>query len=132
MPFRLHLFLTTVLFFFFGGQGLRVTVSLTVQNRVATVKVVPSASSLVIKALKEPARDRKKVKNIKHDGNVALEEIYTIARTMRNRSMAKTFEGTVKEILGTANSVGCKVDGQTPRDIHSKINAGEITVPVRF
>ena len=102
------------------------------QNRVATVKVVPSASSLVIKALKEHARDRKKVKNIKHDGNVALEEIYTIARTMRNRSMAKTFEGTVKEILGTANSVGCKVDGQTPRDIHSKINAGEITVPVRF
>jgi len=30
---------------------------------VATISVVPSASSLVIKALKEPPRDRKKVKN---------------------------------------------------------------------
>lgn len=36
---------------------------MTIQNRVATISVVPSASSLVIKALKEPPRDRKKVKN---------------------------------------------------------------------
>jgi hypothetical protein len=33
-------------------KGLRVTVQLTIQNRQATVSVVPSASSLVIKALK--------------------------------------------------------------------------------
>ena len=35
-------------------KGLRVTVKLTIQNRQAAVSVVPSASSLVIKALKEP------------------------------------------------------------------------------
>jgi len=33
-------------------KGLRVTVQLTIQNRQATVAVVPSASSLVIRALK--------------------------------------------------------------------------------
>jgi large subunit ribosomal protein L12e len=33
-------------------KGLRVTVQLTIQNRQAQVAVVPSASSLVIKALK--------------------------------------------------------------------------------
>jgi large subunit ribosomal protein L12e len=44
-------------------KGLRVTVQLTIQNRQAQVSVVPSASSLVIKALKEPPRDRKKEKN---------------------------------------------------------------------
>ena len=44
---------------------------------------VPSASSLIIKALNEPARDRKKEKNIKHDGNVTLDQIIEIARTMR-------------------------------------------------
>lgn len=42
-------------------KGLRVTVKLTVQNRVAKVSVIPSAAALVIKALKEPIRDRKKV-----------------------------------------------------------------------
>merc|ERR1712063_162744 len=49
-------------------KGLKITVQLTIQNRQATVSVVPSASSLVIKALKEPPRDRKKQKNIKHNG----------------------------------------------------------------
>ena len=42
-------------------KGLRVTCKLIVQNRQATVEVVPSAAALVIKALKEPPRDRKKV-----------------------------------------------------------------------
>ena len=42
-------------------KGLRITVELKIQNRQATVSVVPSAASLIIKALKEPARDRKKV-----------------------------------------------------------------------
>ncbi len=42
-------------------KGLRVTVKLTVQNRQAKVTVIPSAAALVIKALKEPVRDRKKV-----------------------------------------------------------------------
>jgi ribosomal protein L11 len=42
-------------------KGLRVTVKLSVQNRIAKVSVIPSAAALVIKALKEPVRDRKKV-----------------------------------------------------------------------
>jgi len=42
---------------------LKITVKLTVQNRQAKVDVVPSAASLLIKALKEPPRDRKKVKH---------------------------------------------------------------------
>ena len=44
-------------------NGLRVTCKLIVQNRQAKVEVCPSAASLIIKALKEPQRDRKKVKN---------------------------------------------------------------------
>ena len=49
-------------------KGLNVTVKLTVVNRQATVSMIPSSSSLVMKALNEPVRDRKKVKNVKHDG----------------------------------------------------------------
>merc|ERR1712014_122615 len=44
-------------------KGLKVTVQLRIQNRQATCSVVPSAAALIIKALKEPPRDRKKVKN---------------------------------------------------------------------
>ncbi|KAF4598402.1 60S ribosomal protein L12 [Pleurotus pulmonarius] len=110
-------------------KGLRVTVQLTIQNRQAAVSVVPSASSLVIRALKEPPRDRKKEKNIKHTGNIPLDEIYDIARTMKSKSLAKELSGCVKEILGTAQSVGCTVDGKPPHDVIDAINSGELEVP---
>ncbi|ORY40360.1 hypothetical protein BCR33DRAFT_719362 [Rhizoclosmatium globosum] len=110
-------------------KGLRITVKLIVQNRQAAIEVVPSASSLVIRALKEPPRDRKKEKNIKHSGNVSLNDILEIARKMRNKSMAKEFKGTVREILGTAFSVGCTVEGMAPQDLSEKIQNGEIEIP---
>ncbi|KAA8568327.1 hypothetical protein EYC84_007363 [Monilinia fructicola] len=110
-------------------KGLRVTVRLTIQNRQAAVSVVPSASSLVIKALKEPPRDRKKEKNIKHSKSITLDEVIEIARTMRFKSLAKELKGTVKEILGTAFSVGCQVDGRSPKDVSDDIESGEIEIP---
>merc|ERR1712127_1100750 len=110
-------------------KGLKVTVQLKVQNRQATVSVVPSAAALIIKALKEPPRDRKKVKNIKHSGNITIDDIYEAARVMRPRSMARDFSGVCKEILGTAQSVGCTVDGQAPHDIIDEINDGSHECP---
>ncbi|CAD7013013.1 60S ribosomal protein L12 [Ceratitis capitata] len=109
-------------------KGLKITVCLTIQNRQAAISVVPSAASLIIKALKEPPRDRKKQKNIKHSGNITFDDILSVAKTMRNRSMARNLEGTVKEILGTAQSVGCTVDGRPPHDIIDDINSGSIEV----
>ena len=110
-------------------KGLKITVKLTIQNRQATITVVPTAASLVIKALKEPARDRKKVKHVQHSGNITFDTILEIARTMRERSISRKFVGTVKEILGTAQSVGCTVDGEPPHDIIEQIKSGEIEVP---
>lgn len=109
-------------------KGLRVTVKLTVQNRQAKVSVIPSAAALVIKALKEPVRDRKKDKNVKHNGNLSLEDVKAIARIMRERSCAATFSGSCKEILGTCVSVGCKVEREDPREIQRKIDEGEIVI----
>ena len=107
---------------------MKVTVRLSIQNRIATVEVVPSASALIIKALAEPARDRKKEKNsmslsllycscvymlclrlyissvlnvlnvlrvflyyytVKHHGNITLDDVIKIARTMQPRSLSK-------------------------------------------
>eukprot|EP00892_Ulva_mutabilis_P010453 jgi/Ulvmu1/7780/UM004_0009.1 len=110
-------------------KGLRVTVKLIVQNRQAKVEVVPTASALVIRALKEPVRDRKKDKNIKHNGNLKLNEIIEIARVMAPRSCAKALSGTCKEILGTCVSVGCTVEGAHPSEMMRKIDEGEVEIP---
>merc|ERR1719370_2734222 len=49
--------------------------------------------------------------NIQNSGNISMEDIIAAARVMAPRSMAKEFSGTMKEVLGTAQSVGCTVDG---------------------
>uniref|UniRef100_UPI00383BF769 60S ribosomal protein L12 n=1 Tax=Homo sapiens TaxID=9606 RepID=UPI00383BF769 len=94
-------------------KGLRITVKLTIQNRQAQIEVVPSASALIIKALKE----------------ITFDEIVNIARQMRHRSLARELSGTIKEILGTAQSVGCNVDGRHPHDIIDDINSGAVECP---
>merc|ERR1712213_156381 len=110
-------------------KGLKITVKLIVQNRQAKVEVCPSAASMIIRALKEPPRDRKKVKHVKHNGNITLDDIIKIARQMRPRSMAKDFSGTMKEVLGTAQSIGCTVDGMDHHDVIDGINDGTIDCP---
>merc|ERR1712083_418910 len=109
--------------------GIRITVRLTIQNRAAKVDVEPNATSLIIKELKEPIRDRKKTKNIQHSGNLPKETIFNVARQMRSKSMAKEFKGTVKEVLGTCNAVGRSVDGMKPSDIQVAIDNDEFQVP---
>ena len=51
----------------------------------------PSAASRIIKALKEPERDRKKVKNIAHSGNLTLDNIIDIAKEMRPKSVVSHY-----------------------------------------
>lgn len=101
---------------------------LSVLNRQATVTVTPSAASMIIRALKEPPRDRKKVKDVPHDGNISFEQVLDIAKKCRARSIAKHMSGTVKEVLGTAQSVGCTVDGQPPHDIIEQIKDGSMEI----
>lgn len=84
---------------------------------------------MVLRELKEAPRDRKKVKNVTHGGNITLDSVISIARVMRVKSMAKKLEGTVLEVLGTAFSIGCKVNGSSPNEIQEQIKSGSITIP---
>eukprot|EP00457_Paulinella_chromatophora_P018071 gb/GEZN01019276.1/.p1 GENE.gb/GEZN01019276.1/~~gb/GEZN01019276.1/.p1 ORF type:complete len:163 (+),score=29.17 gb/GEZN01019276.1/:86-574(+) len=110
-------------------KGLKVTVKLTIQNRQAAIEVVPTAAMLLIQSLNEPERDRKKEKNIKHNGNISMEQVYKIARQLRPRSRAVFFKGTVCEMLGTCVSIGCTVNDTDPKTLIENIQSGELVVP---
>ncbi|CAO2613732.1 60S ribosomal protein L12 [Lemmus lemmus] len=101
-------------------KGLRSTVKLTIQNTEAQGEVVPSASALI----KKPPRDREKQNNTKHSGNITFHKIVHIAPQMQHASLARELSGTIKEIMGTAQSVGCNMDGHHPHDIIDDINSG--------
>ena len=110
-------------------KGIRITAKLTIQNRQAAVELVPNAASLIIKELKEPLRDRKKTKNIKHNGNLTRDQIMQVARSMRFKSQARTLKGTLKEVLGTAFSVGCTIDGKSAKDVQADVDSGAFDCP---
>ena len=109
-------------------KGVKIEIEIAVKNRVCTVKVLPTASSLLIEALKEGGRNRKTTKNVQHNGNIKFDDIIKISKTMREagKSMAVEFEGTCKEILGTAVSLGCTIDGKSAKETTALINEGEI------
>ena len=91
---------------------------------------MPSAVALVIKALKESECDQKKTKNIKHIGNISLDDVIETAKVTHPRSMAKDLSGTIKEILDNYVSMGCKVDGKDRKDLQQEISDGDVEVPL--
>ncbi|AFP65340.1 60S ribosomal protein L12 (nucleomorph) [Chroomonas mesostigmatica CCMP1168] len=98
-------------------EGLRVSCKLKIQNRQTEVEVVPSAAALILKGLKEPKRDRKKIKNIKHEGNLSLSYTIEVAKKLKERSLSIDLKGNIKEILGTARSIGCTINKKKPNEI---------------
>ena len=109
-------------------RGTKIMVEVMVQNRQCTVTVLPTASPLIIKALGEGPRDRKKVKNVQHNGNLKLDDVIQIAKKIRTKSFAVEFKGTVKEVLGTCVSIGCTVNGKSPKELQELIDDGEVEI----
>lgn len=110
-------------------KSLKVNVRLAIKDRKATIEVLPSTATLILKALNEPPRDRKKEKNIVHDGSLTMVDIVEIARQVKDRSLSNQFEGTIKEVLGTCVSIGCKIEGKSPKDIIEDIKSGQLRLP---
>jgi large subunit ribosomal protein L12e len=48
---------------------------------------------------------------------------------MKPKSLSKSFKGTVLEMLGTAQSTGCRVEGEDPHDIIDQIKEGTLAIP---
>ena len=111
-------------------KSIKVPVEVEVLNRNLTVKVLPSASSLIQRALKKPprVRPRDKETHYKHEGNLEFEDIVKIAKEMEHKSMSRTLAGTVKQILGTCNSIGITVDGKSPKDVQAAVDKGEYVI----
>ena len=111
--------------------NIRIYAKLSIQAReIKNVEVIPTCSAYIIKALKEPKRQRKKEKGavFKHTGNLTFEEIKKIANNMRPKSLAREMKGTIKEVLGSCVAVGITVDGKSPKDVQKEVDAGKYNI----
>lgn len=112
-------------------KGCRVYVEITAQNRVAQIAVKPGTSAQIIREMGEmKARDRKKEKLPNRTGNMTFDKVIKIAKLMEEegKSQSNSFAGTVKQVLGTCLTVGCTIDGRSPKEITKDINDGTIAL----
>ncbi|KAI5191446.1 large subunit ribosomal protein L12e [Nematocida minor] len=109
-------------------MGYKIGVLLAIQGRQMEITAEPGTAALILKELKEPPRNRKKEKNVQHNGSLALQAVIEIAKKQRSKSYARELSGVVKEVLGTCLSVGCLVDGESPKEITRRIQQGEIVI----
>jgi len=109
-------------------KGIRVPMRLNCQDRAAKVEVLSTASSLIIKDMGNYQRDRKKQKLENRSGNITFQQVLNIAKLMESegKSSSKSFAGTVTQVLGTCLSVGCTVDGKSPKVVTKQVQSGEI------
>jgi large subunit ribosomal protein L12e len=108
--------------------NIRLYVRLSIQAReIKQVELLPTCSAYIIKELKEPVRQRRKVKGAvyKHTGNLSFEQVKNIAKKMKEKTLAREFKGTVKEVLGTCLAVGITVDGKSPKDVTEEVENGQ-------
>jgi len=116
-------------------NGQRVHVLLTVKDRKATCTVVPSTAQIIIRELHEIREVKKKgvdKQPVVHNGSISLNTLFAIAAEIKDSSRSKTLRGTVKEVLGTARSVKCFIDGKTPKEVTDAVNEGRSAVAELF
>jgi large subunit ribosomal protein L11 len=58
-------------------------------------------------------------------GNLTLEQIKNVVEAKKDKFFDKTYNASVKTVLGTALSVGLTVEGEDPRIIQKRIDNGE-------
>lgn len=111
--------------------NIRIYVKLSIQSReIKKVEIFPTCSAHIIKALKEPVRQRRKVKNAvyKHTGNLTIEQVKEIAKKMQNKSLSKDLKAGVKEVLGSCVAVGITVEGKSPKEVTKEVNEGKYQI----
>lgn len=108
-------------------KGIRVTSEIHVQNKAFTIKFKPGVTPLIIKAMGDYQRERNKTKLVNRSGNISFAEVIKIAKWMEDekKSRAKTFKGSVKQVLGSCLSVGCTIDGKSAKVVTQEVESGE-------
>jgi large subunit ribosomal protein L12e len=111
-------------------KGIRVTAEIHVQNKAFTVKFKPGVTAMIVKEMGDYVRDRQKQKLTNRSGNISFDQVLKIAKWMdaEGKSRAKSFKGSVKQVLGSCVSVGCTVDGRSAKEVTKDVEEGTIKV----
>ena len=108
-----------------GFKGMNVPVEIDVDSKTKsfTIKVFsPSVAELLKKEISvEKGSGSPKAVRV---GNLAIEQVISIANTKHSALLAKDLKSAVKLIVGSCVSLGILVESKDPKEIEKEIDAG--------
>lgn len=107
----------------FNGMTVPVTVSVDDKKNVTLTIGIPPTTALIIKeAGVEKGSGNPKTEKV---GNLSLDAVIRIAKMKMENMLSYNLKEAVKEVMGTAVSVGVTIEGKTPKEAIATVNAGE-------
>ena len=110
-------------------DGLSVPVKIIVhEDKSFDVEVgVPPTSALIKMELKLEKGSNKTGREFV--GDLSMEQVIKIAKMKKGEMLAYSLKAAVKEVLGTAVSMGVSVEGKHPKEVQRLIDEGVMEVP---
>jgi large subunit ribosomal protein L11 len=106
-------------------KGMKVPVKIEVddqRNFTITVGVPPTSSLLLSEAGLEKGSG---TPNSEKVGNLTIDQVIKVAQMKQDSMLAIDLRSAVKEVIGTAISVGLTIDDEDPKELFNAINEGK-------
>jgi large subunit ribosomal protein L11 len=109
----------------FAGLKVPVTIKVNTKTKEFTIEVGTPPTSELLK--KEAGIEKGHGAAWKEGaaGNVPFEKVLEIAKSTLGKSNASSLKARVKEVIGTAQSIGVTVDGKIPKEVIREIDEGK-------
>ena len=108
----------------FKGMKVPVTVTIDTDTKAWDIEIgIPSASALILKEAK--LQKGTGTAGTEWVGDIGIDSIVKVANVKLESSYASKLKSVVKQIIGTCNCLGIKIEGKTPKEITLEINEGK-------
>lgn len=106
-------------------NGMQVPVKIIVdEHKKVTIEVgTPPTSALILKeiGLEKGAKET----GTEVVGNLTIDQVVSIARRKKDKSLSYSLKNVAKEIIGTCVSMGITVEGMSPKEMQQAITEGK-------
>jgi large subunit ribosomal protein L11 len=110
----------------FEGITVPITVFVDAKTKSYTIEVGTPPVSQLLKKKANIEKGHGKAWKENPAGNVSLKDIIEIAKS--STKISSNLKEAVKEILGTALSMGLTVEGKNPKQLQKDIDEGKVTI----
>ena len=108
----------------FKGMKIPVTVSVDSETKKWEIEVgIPSASALILKEAN--IQKGSSTSGAEWVADIGIDSIVKVSTVKLESSYARELKSVAKQVIGTCQCLGIKIEGKMPKEITAEINAGK-------